>query len=214
MSTARPLSPACRPAGAAGLFGTFWYDAWHTDLGRDQATIPPHLLLYASMATIGAVITITADSANDCAALPPRRLLVRRAGQTVTGRLTATGHCRYAGQVGVPAIGRWFVHVEQRPPGFEVEAWLPVDASSANPLVEHRQLYLPAGRTQGARLPGSEVAAGSVLYALGAPLLALIIRQVRGPARTHPVPHAARTCGAATHGGGVGHRRTPAGLGP
>jgi hypothetical protein len=95
------------------------------------------------MATIGTVITITADSANDCAALPPRRLLARRAGQTVTGTLTATGHCRYAGQVRVPATGRWFVHVEQRPPGFD-----------------------------------------------------------------------ARTRGAGTHGGGVGHRRAPGRLGP
>jgi hypothetical protein len=43
-------------AGSSGLFATFWDDAWHTDLGRDQATIPPHLLLYASMATIGAVV--------------------------------------------------------------------------------------------------------------------------------------------------------------
>jgi hypothetical protein len=65
---------------------------------------------------------------------------------------------------------------------------------------------LPAGRTQGARLSGSEVAAGIVLYALGALLPALIIRQVRGPARTHPVLHSARTRGAATHGGGVGRR--------
>jgi hypothetical protein len=113
----------------------------------------------------------------------------------------------------VPATGRWFVYVELRPPGFEVEAWLPVDASSANRLVQHRQLYLPAGRTQGARLPGSEVAAGIVLYTLGALLLALIIRQVRGPARTQPVLHSARTRGAATHGGGLGHRRAPGRLG-
>jgi hypothetical protein len=132
-------------------------------------------------------------------------------GASVAGTLTATGH--YAGQVGVPAVGRWFVHIELRPPGFEVEAWLPVDASSANQLVEHRQLYLPAGRSQGSRLSGSEVAAGIVLYALGA-LLALIIRQVRGPARTQPVLHAARTRGAATHGGGLGHRRAPGRLGP
>jgi hypothetical protein len=159
-------------------------------------------------------ITITADCANDCAALPPRRLLARRAGQTITGTLTATGHCRYAGQVHVPATGRWFVYVELRPPGFEVEAWLPVDASSANRLDQHRQLYLPTGRTQGARLPGSEVAVGIVLYALGALLLALIVRQVRGPARTQPVLHTARTRGAATHGGGVGHRRAPGRLGP
>jgi hypothetical protein len=158
-------------------------------------------------------ITITADSANDCAALPPRRLLARRAGQTVIGPLTATGHCRYAGQVRVLATGRWFVYVELQTRGFEVEAWLPVDASGANRLVQHRQLYLPTGRTQGARLPGSEVAAGIALYALGALLLALIIHQVRGPARTQPVLHPARTGGAATHGGGVCHRRAPGGLG-
>jgi hypothetical protein len=97
-----------------------------------------------------------------------------------------------ASGAGVPAIDRWF---------------------GANRLVQHRQLCLPAGRTQGARLPGSEVAAGIVLYAGGA-LLPLIIRQVRGPARTQPVLHAARTGGAATHGGGVGHRRAPGRLGP
>ena len=68
---------------------------------------------------------------------------------------------------------------------------------------------LPAGRTQGARLPGREVAAGLVVYALGALLLALIIRQVRGPARTQPVLHAAGTGGAARHGGGVGRGRAP-----
>jgi hypothetical protein len=138
-------------------------------------------------------ITITADSANDCAALPPRRVVARRAGRIVTGALTATGHCRYAGQVHVPATGRWFVYVELHPPGLEVEAWLPVDASSGNRLVAHRQLYLPAGRTDGAGLPGSEVAAGIVLYALGAVLLVLIVHQIRGPARTRPTPsHAPR----------------------
>ena len=159
-------------------------------------------------------ITVPADSANDCAALPPRRLLARRAGQTVTGTLTATGRCRYAGQVHVPATGRWFLYVELQPRGFEVEAWLPVDASSANRLVQHRQLYLPAGSTDAAGLPGGEVAAGIALYALGALMLALIIRQVRGPARTQPVLHSARTRGAATHGGGVGHRRAPGRLRP
>jgi hypothetical protein len=159
-------------------------------------------------------LTITADSANDCAALPPRRLLARRAGQIVTGALTATGHCRYAGQVHVPATGRWFLYVELQPRGFAVQAWLPVDATSTNRQVEHRQLYLPAGRTDAARLPGSEVAAGIVLYTLGGLLLALIIRQVRGPARTQPVLHAAGTRGAATHGGGVGHGRAPGRLGP
>src|SRR5262245_17575526 len=43
-------------AGAAALFATYWDDAWHTDLGRDSATIPPHLLLYGSVAVIGVVV--------------------------------------------------------------------------------------------------------------------------------------------------------------
>ena len=99
--------------------------------------------------------------------------------------------------------------------GFEVEAWLPVDANSANRLVAHCQLYLPAASTDAAGLPGGEVAAGIVLYALGAPLLALIIRQVRGPARMQPVLHPARTRSAATHGDGVGRwRARPERLGP
>ena len=59
-------------AGSAGLFATFWDDAWHTDLGRNQATIPPHLLLYASMATIGAVVAAWACRRYGAAARWPR----------------------------------------------------------------------------------------------------------------------------------------------
>jgi hypothetical protein len=47
---------AVAAAGAASLFATYWDDAWHTDLGRDTATIPPHLLLYGSVAVAGAVV--------------------------------------------------------------------------------------------------------------------------------------------------------------
>src|SRR4029450_6699354 len=43
-------------AGSASLFATYWDAAWPTDLGRDSPPIPPHLPLYASMATIGAVV--------------------------------------------------------------------------------------------------------------------------------------------------------------
>jgi len=51
------MHPSTHQTALGGLFATFWDDAWHTDLGRDQATILPHLPLYASMATISAVIT-------------------------------------------------------------------------------------------------------------------------------------------------------------
>src|SRR4029453_3718395 len=59
-------------AGSASLFATYWDDAWHTDLGRDQATIPPHLLLYGSMAAIGAVVAAWACRRYGGAARWPR----------------------------------------------------------------------------------------------------------------------------------------------
>ena len=76
-------------AGSAGLFATFWDDAWHSDLGRDQATIPPHLLLYASMATIGAVVAAWGLSAlrrgrSPAAVWRQPPLLLAAAGGTVT----------------------------------------------------------------------------------------------------------------------------------
>ncbi|MCC3316750.1 MULTISPECIES: hypothetical protein [Nocardia] len=43
-------------AGFASLTATYWDDAWHTDLGRDSAMIPPHLWLYGSVAVAGAVV--------------------------------------------------------------------------------------------------------------------------------------------------------------
>ena len=109
--------------------------------------------------------------------------MARRAGQTVTGALAATGRCRYAGQVHVPATGRWFVY-ELRPPGFAVEAWLPVDASRPGRLVQHRELYQPTGRAPGAGPPIGEVVFGALLYAVGGLLLALTVLQVRRLAST------------------------------
>lgn len=43
-------------AGFVSLFATYWDDAWHTDVGRDDAAIPPHLLLYGSVAVAGVVV--------------------------------------------------------------------------------------------------------------------------------------------------------------
>lgn len=43
-------------AGFVSLVATYWDDAWHTDLGRDSAMIPPHLLLYGSVAVAGVVV--------------------------------------------------------------------------------------------------------------------------------------------------------------
>jgi hypothetical protein len=43
-------------AGAIALFATYWDDAWHTDIGRDTALIPPHLALYGGVAITGLVV--------------------------------------------------------------------------------------------------------------------------------------------------------------
>jgi hypothetical protein len=54
-----------------------------------------------------------------------------------------------------------------------------VDASRASRLVQRRELYLPAGRPQGAGAPTGEVVFGTLLYAVGTLLLALTVLQVR-----------------------------------
>lgn len=43
-------------ASCAAMFATYWDDAWHTDTGRDEFAIPPHLLLYGSVLAVAAVI--------------------------------------------------------------------------------------------------------------------------------------------------------------
>jgi hypothetical protein len=132
-------------------------------------------------------LTITAETPADaCSALTPGRVIARRAGQTVTGALAATGPCRSAGQVRVTAAGRWFLYAQPRLGARVLEAWLPMDAARAGRVVERRELYLPVGRPDGAGLPTAEVVSGIILYALGAFLLALILLQVRGLARTSP----------------------------
>jgi hypothetical protein len=124
-------------------------------------------------------LAIIAQAADTCGVLTPARVVARRAGQTVTGALTATGRCRYAGKVSVPATGRWFLYVELRDAGRGVEAWLPVDAGRPGRLVERRELYLPAGRVPDAGPPTGEVVFGILLYAAELLILALTGLQVR-----------------------------------
>jgi hypothetical protein len=132
-------------------------------------------------------LTIAAETPADaCSALTPGRVVARRAGQTVTGALAATGPCRFAGQVRVRAAGRWFLYVQPRLGARVLEAWLPMDPTRAGRVVERRYLYLPAGRPDGAGPPTGEVVSGIVLYALGGFLLALILLQVRGVSRPPP----------------------------
>jgi hypothetical protein len=139
-------------------------------------------------------LAITAEAADACGALTPGRVVARRAGQTVTGALAATGRCRYAGKVSVPAPGRWFLYVELREAGRGVEAWLPVDAGRAARLVERRELYQPPGRAASAGPPTGEVVFGTLLYAVGLLLLALVVRQVRRLASTRHASATSATC--------------------
>lgn len=53
---APPVILAIVTAGLGSLFATYWDDAWHTDIGRDDAFIPPHLLLYGSVAVAGLLV--------------------------------------------------------------------------------------------------------------------------------------------------------------
>jgi hypothetical protein len=46
--------------GIIALFGTYWDDAWHTDLGRDEFASPPHLVLYGGVALVGLAVAIWA----------------------------------------------------------------------------------------------------------------------------------------------------------
>src|SRR5258708_19593226 len=43
-------------AGWLSLAATYWDDAWHTDIGRDSAWTPPHVLLYGAVAVAGVMV--------------------------------------------------------------------------------------------------------------------------------------------------------------
>jgi hypothetical protein len=42
--------------GVAAMFGLYWDDAWHTDVGRDTFFAPPHLLLYSGVGVLFLVL--------------------------------------------------------------------------------------------------------------------------------------------------------------
>jgi hypothetical protein len=76
-------------AGMGALMGTSWDDAWHTDLGRDSAWIPPHLLLYGSVAVVGVIVAawglrVLVATRSPRAVLRHRPLLVAGIGGVAT----------------------------------------------------------------------------------------------------------------------------------
>lgn len=64
MSQSSPTFPALPSAAGVlaalgavtALFGTYWDDAWHTDKGRDEFFIAPHLTLYGGVLVSGLVV--------------------------------------------------------------------------------------------------------------------------------------------------------------
>lgn len=38
--------------GLLALYGTYWDEAWHTDVGRDSTLSPPHVVLYVGTAVV------------------------------------------------------------------------------------------------------------------------------------------------------------------
>jgi hypothetical protein len=45
---------------ALALFGTYWDDAWHTEIGRDSFLAAPHIALYLGIALVGGALTLWA----------------------------------------------------------------------------------------------------------------------------------------------------------
>lgn len=131
----------------------------------------------------GRQLTMTAAPADHCDDLEPRRVLARRAGETVTDDLkrvdsTDGRSCSFVGQITVPTDGRWFTYVEFSLHGESVEAWLPLDAGGDGTLTQNRQLYRAAGA--GDRVGARQIVYGGVIYLAGFALLALGLAAVRG----------------------------------
>ncbi len=42
----------------SGLFGIYWDEAWHTDIGRDTFWSPPHLFIYGGIAAVGLAVAV------------------------------------------------------------------------------------------------------------------------------------------------------------
>ena len=47
-------------AAVVALAGGYWDDAWHTERGRDEFFVPPHIAIYAGIATAGGALTLWA----------------------------------------------------------------------------------------------------------------------------------------------------------
>jgi len=134
----------------------------------------------------GQRISMIVTPTEHCDDLTPRRVVARRAGDTISAaldrRATASGAaCSFVGQITVPASGRWFTYVEFTLHGEAVEGWLPLAAGHDQTLTRTRQLYRPAGG--GREIDTSQVLFGGLIYLAGVGFLALGFSSAKGTRR-------------------------------
>ncbi len=169
----RHLAAAVLLAGAAFMTLAPQDPAAAHDPGQGDPVVPVELTGHGG----GGVLGITATVTEHCDDLQPVRVVVRRAGRTLTAPLTAAASCSFHGQITVPTDGRWFTYVEFRHERQLLEAWLPLDPSSAIDITQPRHLYLPAG--SGREATPTQVLLGGLIYLLGFALIGLGIAAVR-----------------------------------
>ena len=122
-------------------------------------------------------VRITITSAEHCNDLTAERVVARRAGETVSGRLEKSGRCIFDGRLTLPGGGRWFVYAEFDHGGSPAESWVPVEGMSVHAVDTDRLLYVPAGN--GDAMSAGQVTAGGFVYAAGLTLLYIGIRAKR-----------------------------------
>ncbi|WP_327582323.1 hypothetical protein OHA25_41215 [Nonomuraea sp. NBC_00507] len=171
----RPIAALLFAGGIAALPMSSPDPALAHDPGQGE---PVAQVLLAGASDGNGTLTLAAELPVACSTSDPCRVLARRAGEVISGTLSVEGR-QVTGTVQVPPTSLWFVYFEAAHARGPVETWLALDASTAQRISERRDLYLPAGRDEGAALPVAEIAAGVVLYGLGLAVLGLAVHQTR-----------------------------------
>ncbi|WP_433473667.1 hypothetical protein ACQPZP_33370 [Spirillospora sp. CA-142024] len=178
---AHRLTSRTRGTAAATLIGVLVLvspapQARAHDPGQGEPFAPVRL----SAATDGTGMTrLTAVPARRCAEMSPVKVMARRAGRQIAGRLIAAGDCRFQGTLRLPPDGLWFVYGEfSTTGGRSIETWLPVHSDRSATVTESRELYHPAG---GHGITTGEVFTSVILYGLGLSLLGTALALTRRP---------------------------------
>lgn len=120
-------------------------------------------------------VRLTADLPIDCSTSRPCQIVARRAGETLPGSVSVAGR-RVSGEVKVAPNGLWFVYLQATHARGAVETWVAIDSGAVERVSERRDLYLPAGLSEGGTL---QAVTGAAFYALGLAVLGLAVAQTR-----------------------------------